>query len=214
MIKMPNFYRVMRFIFTPIYKFYYNPVIRGKENIPKSGPIILASNHIHLMDQFNIIISTKRFITFMAKDEYFKKKSTAWFFKAAGCIPVDRTTKDDYAKTRALNVLKENSALGIFPEGTRNKTSKFLLPLKFGVVSLAKKTNALVVPIATTGFYKFRSKNLYIKIGKPFSVENMSLEEANDKLYKEIERMMKSNLKESNLSQDDFRKKYDQEVEG
>ena len=56
-------YKVLRTILTPIYKFYYNPKIIGKENIPKEGSIIIAGNHKHLMDQCNIIISTKRVIT-------------------------------------------------------------------------------------------------------------------------------------------------------
>lgn len=74
-------YKVLRTILTPIYKFYYNPKIIGKENIPKEGSIIIAGNHKHLMDQCNIIISTKRVITYMAKKEYFDNKKTSWFFK-------------------------------------------------------------------------------------------------------------------------------------
>ncbi len=130
----------------------------------------------------------------MAKKEYFDSKM-AWFFKATGCISVDRSKKDEVAKEAALNILRSGGAVGLFPEGTRNKTKEFLLPFKFGTVSMAKKTDATIVPFGLTGDYKFRSKNLTVRFGEPFKVENMSLEEANDKLYHEIERLMKENLK-------------------
>ena len=95
----------------------------------------------------------------------------------------------------ALEILKNNGAVGLFPEGTRNKTKDFLLPFKYGTVSMAKKTDALIVPFGLTGDYKFRSKNLKIKFGEPFKVEDMSLEEANNILYKKVEKLMKENLK-------------------
>ena len=269
-------YKIFKGILSPIYRLWYNPKIKGKENIPKEGPIILAGNHIHIMDQCNVIISTKRHIHYMAKKEYFDKKykegKFAWFFRMSGCIPVDRTTKDEDAKSSALEVLNNKHALGIFPEGTRNalkddrikeiydkyfidsdipiydfakkiKKNKrsfvdlleeflnkgyitieefkdniydvdsflkdmilnhklteeeyinnYLLPLKFGAVSMASKTNAQIVPYAITGKYKFRSKDLTINIGKPFKVDK-DLEKANKKLEEEIKRLVSENLK-------------------
>ena len=61
---------------------------------------------------------------------------------------------------------------------------------------MAKKTNATIIPFGLTGDYKFRSKNLTIRYGKPFKVGNMDLTEANEKLYKEVETLMKENLKD------------------
>ena len=269
-------YKIFKAILSPIYRLWYNPKIKGKENIPKEGPIILAGNHIHIMDQCNVIISTKRPIHYMAKKEYFDKQykegKFAWFFRLSGCIPVDRSTKDEDAKSSALEVLNEQKALGIFPEGTRNalkevrikelydkyfidkdisydefykkikKNKKsfidlleefmnkgfitieefidniydadaflkdmiinhklteeeyinnYLLPLKFGAVSLASKTNAQIIPYAITGTYKFRSKDLTINIGKPFKVES-DLEVSNKKLDEEIKKLIEENLK-------------------
>ena len=119
----------------------------------------------------------------MAKREYFDNPRTRWFYKGVGCIPVDRSKKDTNATDNAIAVLNDGGAIGIFPEGTRNKTKEFLLPFKFGAVSMAKKTDAYIVPFGLTGDYKFRSKNLTIKYGKPFKVGDMDLEEANKKLY-------------------------------
>ena len=71
-----------------------------------------------------------------------------------------------------------------------------MLPFKFGTVSMAKKTNAKIVPFGITGDYKFRSKNLTIRFGKPFEVGDMSLEEANNKLEEVIGNLMRKSLSE------------------
>lgn len=181
---------IMRVLFRP----YYNPKIINKEVIPKEGPILIVGNHKHIYDQCLTIMATKRVIHYMAKKEYFDGKM-AWFFKLVGCIPVDRSIKDHNATEKALKVLNSGGAIGLFPEGTRNKTKDvFLLPFKFGTVSMAKKTNATIIPFGLTGDYKFRSKNLTIRYGTPFKVGEMDLEDANKKLYEEVERLMRENL--------------------
>lgn len=176
-------YKVFKPILSPIFKLYYNPRIENKKYLQQDGPIVVVGNHKHIMDQCLVIIATKRIIHYMAKKEYFDGKM-AWFFKATGCISVDRSIHDSNAKNKALEVLKNGGAIGLFPEGTRNKTKAKLLPFKYGAVSMAKKTNATIIPFGIVGDYKFRSKNLKIKFGKPFKVGEMSLEEANAKLEK------------------------------
>lgn len=193
--KTPFLYKISKIILGFIFKIYYNPKIIGKENIPTTGPIIIAGNHKHVLDQCSIIISTKRCIHYLAKKEYFDNKKIAWFFKKTGCISVDRSKKDSNATNKALSILKKDGAIGLFPEGTRNKTKEFLLPFKFGAVSMAKKTNALLVPFGITGDYKLRSKNLKVVIGKPFKGTG-DLEKDNERLYNEIEKLMKESLKD------------------
>ena len=197
MNKKPFFYRISKGVLGPIFRFYYRPKIINKEYIPKDGPIIVAGNHKHLYDQCLTIISTRRYLRYMAKKEYFDNKKVAWFFKWNGCISVDRSKKDDEAKQKAIDTLKDGGAIGIFPEGTRNKTKEFLLPFKFGTVSMAKKTDATIVPFGIAGDYKFRSKNLVIIYGKPFKVDDMTLEEANKKLEKAVGDLMKQGMRMS-----------------
>lgn len=187
-------YKLFKAILGWIFLLYYRPIIKNKKVIPKSGPIIVCGNHIHLFDQCFPILSTRRMIHYMAKKEHFESKF-GWFFKLGGCISVDRSIHDKDAKEQALEVLRNGYALGIFPEGTRNRTKELLQPLKFGAVSLAKKTNATIVPFAITGKYKFWNNKLKCSFGTPFKVGNMNLEEANQVLNKELIRLIKENKK-------------------
>lgn len=186
-------YKLLTPIMRPIFSLYYHPKIIGAEKIPKGVPIIIAGNHKHVYDQCLTIIATKRVIHYMAKKEYFDGK-LAPLFRVVGCIPVDRSRRDFSSAKSAMKVLNNDGAIGIFPEGTRNKTDAFLLPFKKGTVSMAQRSGAYIVPFGLTGDYKFRSKNLTVRYGEPFKVDNMTPEEANAKLYHEVERLMLENL--------------------
>ncbi len=186
-------YKILRAILGPIFLLYYNPKIIGKENIPKDGPLIFVGNHKHVMDQNPVIIYNKRPVRYMAKKEYFEGK-TAWFFKATGCIPVDRSKRDEFAVEEAIHELKEGGCVGLFPEGTRNKTDAFLLPFKYGAVSMAKKTKATLVPFGISGDYKFRSKNLTCIFGKPIKYDD-DLDKANKNIERAIGDLIKQGEK-------------------
>lgn len=175
------------------FRLWYNPKIIGAEKIPADGAVVIACNHKHVYDQCLTVMATKRVIHYMAKKEYFDGK-LAPLFRIVGCIPVDRARRDFSSAKSALAVLKKDGAVGIFPEGTRNKTDKFMLPLKDGAVAMAKKGEAYIVPCGLTGDYCFRSKNLTIRYGEPFKVGNMTVAQAKEKLRSEIERLMLENL--------------------
>ena len=180
------------------FRLWYNPKIIGAEKIPSESAIVIACNHKHVFDQCLTVMATKRVIHYMAKKEYFDGK-LAPLFRLVGCIPVHRERRDFASAKSALAVLKKGGAVGIFPEGTRNKTTdQFLLPFKTGCVAMAKKGDAWIVPCGHTGDYKFRSKNLTIRYGEPFKVGDMTPAEANDKLKREVERLMLENLGKEN----------------
>ncbi len=197
--KKEFWYKILTPIMRILFRLYYNPKIINKKIIPKEGPILIVGNHKHIFDQCLTIMATKRPIHYLAKKEYFDGKMS-WFFKLVGCIPVNRSIKDQEAKNQALEILEEKGAIGLFPEGTRNKTKdKLLLDFKYGAVSMAKKTKASIIPFAITGDYCFRSKNLRITYGKPMQVTE-DLTSANEALYQEIEALLKQNLKKTNRS--------------
>lgn len=181
-----------------VFRLHYSPTVIAKENIPREGALVIACNHKHVLDQCLTIIATRRPINYMAKKEYFEGRLRG-MFRFVGCIPVNRNGSDSEAARAAMSVLRRGGALGIFPEGTRNKTEEFLLPFKKGAVSLAQKTGALVVPAAVTGDYVFRSKNLCVRFGKPFSVADMTAQQANERLRDEIAELMRENLELENL---------------
>lgn len=195
-MKQNKFYYFLKYSLTWIYKLWFHPHIIGSENIPKSKAVILAGNHIHLLDPCASIVATKRQINFLAKKEVFEKKIGNWFFTKLGCFPVDRDGYNVRTIKKTKEVLKSGGVIGIFPEGKRNKTEELLLPLKDGVVSLAKKTDAWIVPYSITGTYKFRSKNLVIRYGKPYKVTK-EIEKENEILFHKIKELILENKKEN-----------------
>lgn len=188
-------FRFARAVLKPVFNLWYSPRIIFEGNIPEENAVVIACNHKHIMDQCLIISATKRPINYMAKSEYFKGKF-AWFFKMSGCICVNRNGSDEQAKEEANRVLRHSGVIGIFPEGTRNKTDNLIMDFKYGAASLACKNRAVIVPVAVTGEYKFRSKTLVARIGTPFSAEGMSVAAARDKLYYEVVSLMMKNINE------------------
>lgn len=162
-------YGVAKFIFK-IYFFFINKItLKGTENIPENGGVVLCSNHINWLDPILIGICVKRKIYFMAKAELFSNKFFAFIMKSINAFPVKRGTADISAIKKSFNIIKNGEILGIFPEGTRSKTGK-LLPAEPGASVIALKTNAPVIPVRVQGSYLIGG-NLRLTIGKPISFE-------------------------------------------
>ena len=83
--------------------------------------------------------------------------------------------------------------MNVSPEAGRNYTKELLLPFKPGAVVMASRAGCPVIPYSITGDYKFRSRNLTICFGRPISVEGLSVEEANEKLYREVGKLLVKN---------------------
>ena len=183
-------YKIIKFIGTPLFRLIYLPRSYGKNHIPKDGSVVLAGNHTSVLDALIMVSTPKRTVHMMAKKELFESKFTNFFFRSMGCIPVNRNIHDKNAKNEAIEVLKNNEVLGIFPEGTVNKTNEIVLPFKYGAVSFAKKTNAYIVPFAITGKYKIFRRSIKITYGKPYKVKQ-DLEVENNRLMNTVKRMIK-----------------------
>lgn len=193
-------YKIIRFITKPFFRILYPVKIINKDVIPKTGPIILCGNHLDIKDQLPVITSTKRAIHWMSKKEYFEGKFS-WFFRLVGCICVDRENHGGNALKIAEELLQDKKAIGIFPEGTRNKTKQELLEFKIGTVYLAKKTAAAIIPFAITGDFKIRSKNTILRFGTPYKLTNdKSLEEHNKDLRNTILELQRNNYNEMNCN--------------
>lgn len=185
-----KFYNFSKKLFNLIFKKIYKAKFIGLENIPTEGPIIIAGNHNHYFDPCLVFISTDRKINYVMKKSCYKNKLIGWIFRKMDCLSVENYS----SMKQALSILHNNGAIGIFPEGTRNRTKDLLLPFRNGTVSMAIKTDSYIVPFGRTGDYKIGKKNLIIRFGKPFKVNDMNPQEANKKLKEKVEKLMKMNL--------------------
>lgn len=178
-------YRILRGICWLLLKILYRPIVIGKENIPKEGPVIFAGNHINAIDPTIVMISTNRIVHYMAKDELFKGIH-GLVFKQIGLIPVYRNKKNPAAVLQAERILENGGTVGIFPEGTRNRTQADLLPFKKGTIRIAQKTNTPIVPFALKGEYKLFRRGITLEFGKAINVNNIEKNEANEELREEV----------------------------
>ncbi|MDD2434822.1 MAG: lysophospholipid acyltransferase family protein [Bacilli bacterium] len=177
-------------LITFLMKVIYRPKIVGVHHISKKGPVILAGNHTHNFDSLLLLSSTKRNIRFLGKDTLFKGIK-GYFFKSAGVIPVNRRIKDKSVIPSGIKVLEENGVIGIFPEGTINRTDNVIMPFKIGAVKMGYETKASTVPFVISGDYKIFGSKLKIKFMEPFKVNSSDLDKENKKLMKIIEEELK-----------------------
>ena len=189
-MKSATLYKIIRPIFTVLFRVYFNPTLIHKEYIPKDGSVVLAGNHKHALDPILVDVCTKRVVRNLAKKEL-HDGAFGWFFRAIGSIPVDLHAKrNPQALAAAVEYLKQGEVINVSPEGKRNYTEEILLPFKFGAVVMAQRTNCNIVPYSIVGDYKFRSKNLKITFGEPLDVSGMTAEEANETLYNTVKSLL------------------------
>lgn len=132
----------------------------GLQNVPKTGGVIIASNHASYIDPPAVGACTyrTRMTHFMARDTLFKKGFMNWFLHKVGVIPLDRDKGDVKAMKTAIALLKAGASVALFPEGTRSVDGT-LQPPKPGIGFLVAKGNAPVVPVYVHGSYEAWSKN-------------------------------------------------------
>ena len=151
------FYLLARFVLRPLFWLACRPTVTGRENVPASGPVILASNHLSFIDSIAIPLVAPRKVGYLAKAEYWQGTGfVGWLqralFTALGALPVERGTHRaaQGALDTALGVLQTGGAFGIYPEGTRSKDGR-LARGKTGVAWLALTADCPVVPVAVRG---------------------------------------------------------------
>lgn len=178
-------YNTCKIIYTFLLKILFRPKVYGIENIPKEGSLIFAGNHKHAVDPVVVMSSTERIVHYMAKESLFKGIHGK-IFEKIGIIKVYRTKSNPVAIMQADKILKNNGTIGIFPEGTRNKTEQELLKFRKGTVVIAQRTGAKILPFAIRGKYRIFRKGLEIEFGSPIDVSNMEVEEANEYLRNKV----------------------------
>ncbi len=165
----PLLYRIVRPILCLLFYVLYRPTIIGQENVPKDGRVVLAGNHTNNLDCILLIISCKRVIHFLAKEELIKGVF-GFIFKCMGIIPVNRRIHDKGALNSAISCLNEDKVIGIFPEGTFNRSNNVILPFKIGAVKMASETGSPIVPFVIKGEYKIFKRKIKLEFLEPINV--------------------------------------------
>ncbi len=151
--------------------------IQGRENVPRKGALIVASNHLSNGDPPVLTVAIPRQIAWMTKAEWFKTPIIGPLLRLGGMIPVRRFEADLQALRRAQRLLGDGGVLAMFPEGTRGG-DKGLRAGEPGTALIALRTNTQIVPIAIWGTEHvklprdfFRRTRVHIRFGRPIRLE-------------------------------------------
>jgi 1-acyl-sn-glycerol-3-phosphate acyltransferase len=166
-----------RIFLAPLARLIWRPRILGRRNVPKSGAVLLASNHLSFIDSVVITLVAPRSVSFLAKAEYFTGRGfRGWisraFFTGIGAIPVVRgagSAAQD-ALDSGLRVLEHGDAFAIYPEGTRSLDGR-LYRGRTGVAWLALTSGAVVIPVALTGTQELQPVGARLPRIRPVTVE-------------------------------------------
>jgi 1-acyl-sn-glycerol-3-phosphate acyltransferase len=178
----PVLYAVMRWLIGCLMRILYRYEIHGRENVPSQGALIVAVNHLHLLDPLAVAPAVSRQIVTLAADKWRNNPLIGVFLKLAGSIFVARGEVDRKALRACLELLDDGGALAVALEGTRSRTGQ-LQRARPGAAYLAMRTNAMILPVAFWGVEKLRTwcklrrPRCQVIIGKPFR-----LRQSKDKL--------------------------------
>ena len=197
-------YWVVKAVLTPILGVCFRVKVEGRENIPRQGAVILASNHRSFLDSIFLPLVLRRRVTFVAKAEYFDDPKTAWFFRGVGQIPIRREggSASERALASATEVLRAGGVFGIYPEGTRTRDG-FLHRGHTGVARLSLRTATAIVPVGLIGTDEVQPidrrmprlfRRVTVRFGEPldparygdFDQEHLALRELTDEVMYEI----------------------------
>jgi 1-acyl-sn-glycerol-3-phosphate acyltransferase len=171
-------YTLVRILVTPLTLLLYRTRAIGRENVPRSGAVILAPNHFSQMDHFFCGVYLRRKIRFMAKSQLFGPPVLTYVFSHGGVFPVRRGHRDEEAFKTAFTILDQGGTLLVYAEGGRSRSGE-LGEVKPGIGRIALESGVPVVPVAIHGsasvrrWKRLRFPRVTVRYGEPmrFQVE-------------------------------------------
>ncbi len=170
------FWGIKLLIVGPLLRLLLRPRVTGTEHIPRSGPVILAGNHLSFMDPFALAALARRRVHFLAASTYFTKpgigRIAGWFLAGTGMTPIDRSggSASEASLRAGLAILTRGDVMGIYPEGSRSRDGR-LHRGRTGVARLALLSGAPVVPVAMIGTDKVMPADSRSLIPRPHRIE-------------------------------------------
>jgi 1-acyl-sn-glycerol-3-phosphate acyltransferase len=151
--------------------------VKGRENVPKTGPLIVVSNHLNLADPPLLSASIPRKIIFMVKQELYSSHRGGLFVRSFEAFPARRGELDLRAVRQAIRISESGKVLGMFPEGTRSPNAQ-MGPAEAGVSFIALHSKSPILPVGISGTEKIKSvkkvvfghPQITVNIGKPLTL--------------------------------------------
>jgi len=213
-------YPIIRGVLGPLVRGLWIEKVEGLENIPKEGPVIVASNHQSYFDFLCFTAVCPRKVHYLAAEKFYKSKMWRPVMNLTGQIKVERTAHDkSQVYSTVYSALNQGRIIGIFPEGTRSSDGEIHKPFT-GVAKFALNAKVPVLPVGIIGTYdimsrydkrpKFRGAKAKIRIGKPMYFPEYYDAELTDNVYKLVTDKIMDKVAE--LAEKKYSHFYDQDI--
>ena len=180
----PVVWKMVRLLFRLYFTVLFDLKVYGVRNVPRTGGVLLVSNHQSLLDPIVLGARLPRPMSYMAKSELFRNRVFAWLIRGLGAFPVRQGAGDVRAIKETVQRLQEGRMLNIFPEGSRTETGD-IGPMEAGAALVVRKSGVPIVPAAIDGSYDawpkghklFRRRPIRVVFGPPIDVTGMKAEQ-------------------------------------